>query len=885
MPVERNNNLINNPSIIIPVRIRREQTETQNNNVTFPDLNEYQPVTPGLFNSYGINQPLQLKIERINDSESDMHEVFELDKLVFAEQDPYENYEKFKSFINNNQLSTYVVRDENDNNKILGYYQLEPVKNGDLYIDSIGLKPEYRNSRKGYQAIKASWANILNYARENGANTLSLHVTADNRNLLRMYESFGFTIKETLNNYYGNGADAYFMEKTLEPAPVEETEVQTGDAALQTDTPAVISDTEEGQNIETTQQNEISQAENVEQQPEAAPEEELYSRKFEQAKSELIAMGIPEDCSDLLDYLSECTRMKNGHQVFSDELFESVKYLIQVGKDYPDAFTFGQMTTTQLREIFNSLTENDENGSIRTMRTDLLPYVRVFAQNGISACYYDDIFNAAKETQPDGSKDISRKALDKVCRFKPYISDYYLPKIIQNCLLRDKDGRTYISDEALAAAEHSLIFNNGELFNSDIPSLLQFSKQIDDDGNQVFNKKLYNDLLKQVTDNNIPYDEKLFYGTSQLEKAYNIGCDMEALLKYGSIVIRNREIDKIIEAAECSIEPVIASETAIRKKIDEYYNDAETVKEIYLDDGQEGFDWREELHKDGHGDDHIQRIISAILKQAIIEGIHEIYFEQSEEGLGVFFKHSGESIERGLLPSFLSASFVVKLKTLSNLDPTVCEIPQLGKLCFKVDEIMLTASISAFPTIMGERILLKIYKKPKPLEELIPDETQRRIIQSAMDKPGIILVCGSSLSGKTHVIYSILLDMAKGNKNIMSIESIAKYNLPNVHQCELNENVGFNMDKALRFIEFQHPDVLYLEGVKTKEGIEFLSELFYNDKTVVTEFLANSMTDLRQKMNYIDFESFKSLISCLIFIHSQNSIEVFDKSTIKKYLV
>ena len=222
MPVERNNNLINTPSIIIPVRIRREQTETQNNNVTFPDLNEYQPVTPGLFNSYGINQPLQLKIERINDSESDMHEVFELDKLVFAEQDPYEDYEEFKSFINNNQLSTYVVRDENDNNKILGYYQLEPVKNGDLYIDSIGLKPEYRNSRKGYQAIKASWANILNYARENGANTLSLHVTADNRNLLRMYESFGFTIKETLNNYYGNGADAYFMEKTLEPAPVEE---------------------------------------------------------------------------------------------------------------------------------------------------------------------------------------------------------------------------------------------------------------------------------------------------------------------------------------------------------------------------------------------------------------------------------------------------------------------------------------------------------------------------------------------------------------------------------------------------------------------------------------------------------------------------------------
>ena len=344
-------------------------------------------------------------------------------------------------------------------------------------------------------------------------------------------------------------------------------------------------------------------------------------------------------------------------------------------------------------------------------------------------------------------------------------------------------------------------------------------------------------------------------------------------------------IDKIIESAECSIEPVIASESTILKKIDEYYNEAETVKEIYIEENAGDFDWREELHRGTSGDDHAQQVIRAILKQAIIEDVHEIYFEQSENGLGVFFKKYGETSERGLLPSFLSASFVVRLKTLSNLDPTVCEIPQLGKLCFKVDEIMLTASISAFPTIMGERILLKIYKKPLPLEQLIPDEKSRQKIQFAMDTPGIILVCGSSLSGKTHAIYSILMDSANTQRNIMTIESIAKYNLPNVHQCELNENIGFNMDKALRFIEFQKPDVLYLEGVKTKEGIEFLSELFYNDKTIITEFLANNMTDLRQKMNYIDFESFKSLISCLILIHSKNSIEVFDKATIKKYLV
>ena len=344
-------------------------------------------------------------------------------------------------------------------------------------------------------------------------------------------------------------------------------------------------------------------------------------------------------------------------------------------------------------------------------------------------------------------------------------------------------------------------------------------------------------------------------------------------------------IDKVIETAECSIEPVIASEASIMRKIDEYYKVADTVDSITLtSEEDEDFDWTEELHREEAGEEHIQHVIRAILKQAIIEDIHELNFEQVEEGLKVVFKKHGEILDKGTIPAILNSAFVSKLKTLSNLDATVCEIPQLGKLCFKVENTMLVASVSSFPTIMGERISLKIYKPPKGLDKIVTDEKQRSIIETSLTSPGIILVCGSPLSGKTHIIYSILMEAAKTNKNIMTIESIAKYELQGVNQCELNENIGFNMDKALRYVEFQSPDIIYLEGIKTRDSFEFLSELFYNDKVVITEFMANNMTDLRQKLAYEDFQSFKSLISCLIFIHSKDSIEVFDKSTLQKYL-
>ncbi len=345
-------------------------------------------------------------------------------------------------------------------------------------------------------------------------------------------------------------------------------------------------------------------------------------------------------------------------------------------------------------------------------------------------------------------------------------------------------------------------------------------------------------------------------------------------------------IDKIVETAECSIEPVIASESSILKKIDEYYKTDITVGEIFTGEEAEGFDWRDELHSEDLSDNHMQKIIRSILKQAIMEHVHEVSFQKENDGLGVNFKKNGEILPKGEIPNVLNSSFIAKLKSLAELDPSVSEVPQLGKLCFKVDDLTVIASVSTFPTIMGERIFLKIYMPPKKLSAIIRSDKQMQIIKNSINEPGIILVCGSPLSGKTHVIYSLLLEIASKhkNKNIMTLESLAKYNLDGVNQCELNENVNFNMDRASRFIEFQSPDIIYLEGVKTKEIFDYFASLVYENKTIIMEFLANNMEELRKKMAFSDFETLKSLITCMIFIHSKDSIEVFDRTTIQKYL-
>lgn len=344
-------------------------------------------------------------------------------------------------------------------------------------------------------------------------------------------------------------------------------------------------------------------------------------------------------------------------------------------------------------------------------------------------------------------------------------------------------------------------------------------------------------------------------------------------------------IDDIIARTGKKIEPVISSEKIIIKKINEYYEIKDKIEDIKTELQDDSFHWLDILHKDNLSEEHIQDLVQAILKYTIKENAGELFFEQTPEGLSVNIKQNGTNIiSTGTIPSLLINPFISKLKTISSLDPMVNEMPQLGKFSFNVNNQELIAGISAFPTINGERISLKIYHPPKSLRDLNFSIQQIKLIEEAINTPGVILSCGSSMSGKTHVIYSILSELTGKNKNAMTIESIAKYKLKNVNQCELNENVGFNLNKAMRFIEFQEPDIIYFEGVSTKEGLDFFTSLTMKNKTLLTEFLAENIDDLRRKFSHNEFSLFKSALTCLIFIHSQDKVEVFNKEELDKYL-
>ncbi|XP_015785634.1 N-alpha-acetyltransferase 50-like [Tetranychus urticae] len=67
-----------------------------------------------------------------------------------------------------------------------------------VYIMTLGCLPSYR--RLGIGALLLE--HVLNYAQENGLDSLYLHVQINNENALAFYKKFGFEIIDTKENYY-----------------------------------------------------------------------------------------------------------------------------------------------------------------------------------------------------------------------------------------------------------------------------------------------------------------------------------------------------------------------------------------------------------------------------------------------------------------------------------------------------------------------------------------------------------------------------------------------------------------------------------------------------------------------------------------------------------
>src|SRR3989338_1075797 len=232
--------------------------------------------------------------------------------------------------------------------------------------------------------------------------------------------------------------------------------------------------------------------------------------------------------------------------------------------------------------------------------------------------------------------------------------------------------------------------------------------------------------------------------------------------------------------------------------------------------------------------------LNKVLTDAIGKRASDIHIEPQREKIQIKFRIDGmlRDIEHVNLDS--SESTTSRIKVLAGLDITEHRLPQDGHFEFNYDIRVYNIRVSAFPTIYGEAIVMRILNREDILisiSQLGFDETQYKTVLNLISQPyGMILTTGQSGSGKTTLLYSMLNSVKKDTNNIITIEDPVEVQMEGIRQTHISEVVGFTFAKALRAVLRQDPDVIMVGEIRDSETAQISIQAALTGRLVFSTF-------------------------------------------------
>jgi type IV pilus assembly protein PilB len=290
-----------------------------------------------------------------------------------------------------------------------------------------------------------------------------------------------------------------------------------------------------------------------------------------------------------------------------------------------------------------------------------------------------------------------------------------------------------------------------------------------------------------------------------------------------------------------NVEPVVASEVAIKESIDRYYGSihALELKKVMDEMAQEESDQNLELLDDEQEVDlakleaateeaPVVRLVNLILTDSIKRGASDIHIEPYEKDFRVRFRIDGVLYEIMQPPMKLRDAITSRLKIMAKLDISEKRLPQDGRIKIKMKlqgkNREMDYRVSVLPTLFGEKIVLRLLDK----ENLMLDMTRLGFEQESLNKfekaifkpYGMVLVTGPTGSGKTNTLYSSISRVNTPETNIMTAEDPVEFNLYGINQVQMKEQIGLNFAAALRSFLRQDPNIILVGEIRDFETAE-----------------------------------------------------------------
>lgn len=231
---------------------------------------------------------------------------------------------------------------------------------------------------------------------------------------------------------------------------------------------------------------------------------------------------------------------------------------------------------------------------------------------------------------------------------------------------------------------------------------------------------------------------------------------------------------------------------------------------------------KEEKLKKGVYKESVIDLVDSFLTMGINYSVSDIHFEPTEIGMRVRYRVDGVLYDQGSFEKEKALALVSRLKILSSLDIAEKRVPQDGKFRVRFEENnLIDMRVSTFPTIYGEKLVIRILDKSKndiQLDNLGMNNQTLSELSHLINRPyGFFLITGPTGSGKTTTLYSILSYLNDNKKNIVTMEDPVEYNLDGITQSQINDKAGFSFENGLRSILRQDPDVIMVGEIRDKQ--------------------------------------------------------------------
>ena len=266
----------------------------------------------------------------------------------------------------------------------------------------------------------------------------------------------------------------------------------------------------------------------------------------------------------------------------------------------------------------------------------------------------------------------------------------------------------------------------------------------------------------------------------------------------------------------------------------------------------------------------VVNLVNLLILTALRAGASDVHIEPDRDGTHARCRIDGHLREMVKPPRGIHAAIVSRIKVIGRMDIAEKRLPQEGRVHLVADGREIDLRVSSMPTVLGEKIVMRILDKANlsfELETLGIRGQDRRAIEAMTRSPyGLMLVTGPTGSGKTTTLYSCL-DLLRGEAvNVVTIEDPVEYQLPLVNQVQVNDRVGLTFGRTLRSLLRQDPDVIMVGEIRDHDTAEVAIQAALTGHLVLSTLHTNDCPSSVMRLMDMSVEPYLIAASVLGFV-------------------